>query len=192
MSTRGESYNQTFQTLVLLKYQLDKSILIFFPDPDSPVAAGAGVAWSWEVFNVTTTTVVASAAQVTATENYIEITLATGTYVVGNLYRVRLFNNALGQVDEWFFSVYSSNFGGIPPVNIASINDKITRIAGLLGLNQVVRNTVHDKGVPAVSEIDLYDGDPQDPASVIFATYKQVKFLDPQFRVDSEISTKLT
>lgn len=192
MPTRGESYNQTFQTLVLLKYQLDKPILIFFPDPDSPVAAGSGAAWSWEIFNVTTSTIIASAAQVTATENYIEVTLSTGTYVVGDLYRVRIFNNISGQIDEWFFSVYSSNFGGIPPVNIASINDKIARIAGLLGLNQVVRNTNHDKGVPAVSEIDLYDGDPQDPGSSIFATYKQVKFLDPQSRVDSEISTKLT
>lgn len=189
-----ESYGQTFQLLTFNKVQLEKWILIMYPDPS--FGAGGGTAWSWEIFDVAAATIVQTGNETYGPGlgtffNYREVQVADPTYVAGKLYRVRIFDSTLALVDEWYFIVYTNNFGGIGPVNVALINEYIARIAGLLGHNQIVTNDEHDKGVPAKTTIDCYDGDPNDPGSSIIYTYKQVKFLDPQYRVSGEISTKI-
>ena len=187
-----QAYNQTFQLLTFNKVQLEKWILLMYPDP--AFGAGGGIAWSWEIYDVALATIVQTGAEVfgpVTFDNYRELPIASPTYVDGKLYRVRIFDSTLALVDEWYFIVYTNNFGGTAPINLALINEYIGRIADLLGHNQVVTNDEHDKGVPAKSTIDCYDGDPDDPGSSVIYTYQQVKFLDPQYRVSGEISTKI-
>jgi hypothetical protein len=45
--------------------------------------------------------------------------------------------------------------------------------------------------VPTKTTIDLYDGDPNDPGSTVIYQYEQRKFVDPQYRVDGEISKRV-
>lgn len=189
-----QAYNQTFQLLTFNKVQLEKWILIMYPDPSFGI--GGGTTWSWEIFDVGASSIVQTGNETYGPGpatffNYREVQLGDPTYAAGNLYRVRIFNALLALVDEWYFIVYTNNFGGTVPVNLALINEYIGRIAGLLGHNQVVTNDEHDKGVPAKSTIDCYNGDPNDPGSSIIYTYEQRKFLDPQYRVSGEISTKI-
>jgi hypothetical protein len=189
---RAESYNQTFQLHTFTKVQLNKPTLIIYPDP--AFGAGGGTAWSWEIYDVAAATIISSGVETfgpVTFNNYREVLIDDVTYVLGKIYRVRIFNNALALVDEWYFITYSSDFAGTAPINLALINGNIARIAGLLGLNQVITHDEHDKGVPTKTTIDLYDGDPNDPGSTVIYQYEQRKFVDPQYRVDGEISKRV-
>lgn len=192
MSTRGQAHNDTFQVVSLTKIQVGKRVLIYFPDPDNGFISDYGPAWSWEIFNDTDSVVVQAASQDSTTEDYVAVTLSEPTYEPGKRYRVRIFDDAANLVDEWYFIAYSSDFAGIPPINVAEINEKLARIAGLLGLNQVVRHTVHELGIPTETEIEIYDKDPDDPTALQIGSYKQVKFLDLAGRVEAEISARQT
>lgn len=189
-----ESYAQTFQLHTFKKQQLNKPVLIMYPDPS--FGGGGGTQWSWEIFEVNSSTIIGSGVEAfdalnPPMVNYREVTIDDVNYTLGEIYRVRIFNNTLALVDEWYFITYSNDFGGTGPINLALINGNIRRIAGLLGLNQVVTHDEHDKGVPAKTTIELYNGDPTDPGSTVFARYQQVKFVDPQYRVDGEISKRV-
>lgn len=189
-----QAYNSTFQLLTFNKVQIGKWILLMYPDPS--FGGGGGNAWSWEVYDVAGAAIVNSGAETYGPGagtffNYRELQLLSANYTAGKLYRVRIFDSTLALVDEWYFIAYSNNFGGIGPVNVALINEYIARIAGLLGHNQVITHDEHDKGVPTKTTIDCYDDDPNLPASSVIYTYEQRKFLDPQYRVSGEISTKI-
>ena len=192
MSTRGQAINSTFEVVRLPHIQIGKKLLMYFPDPDSAFIGGAGVAWSWEIYNDTDAVIVTVGAEVSATADYRTVDLASPTYVAGKRYRVRIFDDAAVLRDEWYFVAYTSNFAGLPPINVASINDAIARIAGLLGLNQVVTHNAIELGVPVETNIKLYDKDPADPAAVLIGEYEQRKFLDLQGRVDSEVSSRIS
>lgn len=189
---RTESYNQTFQLHTFAKVLLNKPVLIIYPDPS--FGAGGGNNWSWEIFEVNTTTIIDSGVEdfgPVTFNNYREVDIDDANYTLGEIYRVRIFDDTLALVDEWYFITFTSDFAGTAPVNLALINENIARIAGLLGLNQVITHDEHDKGVPQETRIDLYDGDPADPGSSVIYQYSQVKFVDPQYRVDGEISKRV-
>lgn len=189
---RTESFNQTFQLHTFTKVQLNKPLLLIYPDP--AFGAGGGTSWSWEIYDVAAATIVASNVETfgpVTFNNYREVDIDDATYVLGKIYRVRIFDSTLALYDEWYFITYSSDFAGTAPINLALINGNIKRIAGLLGLNQVITHEQHDKGVPARTLIDLYDQDPNAPGAAVIYQYEQRKFVDPQFRVDGEISKRI-
>lgn len=192
MSTRGLALNDTFEVVRLPHIQLEKNLLIYFPDPDSGFIGGAGAGWSWEIYNDTDSVVVTTGNQTSATEDYVTVQLVSGTYTAGKRYRVRIFDDSATLVDEWFFIAYTSDFGGLPPFNVALINDQIARIAGLLGHHQKITHNLHDLGVPVETNIKLYDQDPSNPAAVLIGEYEQRKFLDLQGRVESEVSSRIS
>lgn len=192
MSTRGLALNDTFEIVRLPHIQIGKRVLLYFPDPDSGFIAGAGVDWSWEIYNDTDSVIVATGTRDSATEDYETVVLSSGTYTAGKRYRVRIFDDSAALIDEWFFVAYTSDFAGLPPINVAAINDSIARIAGLLGHHQIVTHDVFELGVPKETTIKLYDGDPNDPGSTQIGEYQQRKFLDLQGRVDSEISSRIS
>jgi hypothetical protein len=192
MSTRGQAHNETFEVIALTKLQLGKRALIYFPDPDNSFVSDYGPSWSWEIFNHTDSVVVQADTQDSATEDYVTVTLDPLVYEAGKRYRVRIFDDSASLVDEWYFIAYSSDFAGLPPINVAEINEKFSRLAGLLGLNQVIRHTRHEMGVPVETEIDLYDGDPLDPGSTQIGAYEQRKHLDLQGRVAAGVSRRVS
>ncbi len=189
-----QSFAQTFQLHTFTKQQLNKPTLIIYPDP--LFGGGGGISWSWEIFEVNTTTIIGNGVEAfdggnPPLINYREVLIDDVNYLLGEIYRVRIFDSTLALVDEWYFVTFANDFAGTAPINLALINNNIARIAGLLGLNQVITHDEHDKGVPAKTSIDLYDKDPDDPTAVVLYQYSQVKFVDPQFRVDGEISKRV-
>lgn len=192
MSTRGQALNSTFEVIRFPHIQLEKRLLMYFPDPDSGFIAGAGVDWSWEIFNDTDSVIVTTGTQTSATEDYFTVLLATATYTAGKRYRVRIFDDSATLRDEWYFIAYTTNFAGLPPINVADINDAIARIAGLLGLHQRITHNLIELGVPVETNIKLYDKDPNDPTAAVTGEYEQRKFLDLQGRVESEVSSRIS
>lgn len=191
MSTRGQSLNQSFEVVKMVHLQLEKYVLMYFPDPDSTFLAGAGAAWSWEIYNDTDAVIVVTGARVSATEDYETVQLISATYQAGKRYRVRIFDNGAALVDEWYFVTYESNASGTPPFNVAQLNNNISRIAGLLGLNQRITHDTFELGVPTESTVQLFDKDPDDITATKTGEYSQKKFLDEHGRVAKEVSGRI-
>jgi len=174
----------------LQHYQIGKAVMIFLPDPT--FGAGGTTTWSYEIYEVSTTTIKASGTlDWPADGNFIKIELDAALYSVGERYRIRIFDATMLLKDEWQFSVFTNDFGTVGPANTATINEYLRRIYGLLGNNAKVEHTTVDKGIPSVTTISIYDRDPSDPAAVLLYSYAQRKFIDETHRVVGEVSARL-
>lgn len=189
MPLGARSFGGSLEVTTLQKFQLEKTVMVFLPDPTFGV--GGSTTWDFEIREISTLTVKASATvNFPADGNFIKILLDPTLFSVGEQYRVRIFDASVVLVDEWFFTVFSNNFVTVGPINTATINDHARRIAGLLGLNAKVEHDVIEKGIPTVTTITVFDKDPSDPTAVVLFRYTQKKFVDETNRVVGEASAR--
>lgn len=190
MPLKARSFGGSLEVVTLQKFQLEKDVLIFLPDPT--FGAGGSTTWSYEILEVATSVIKANASFNFPTDgNFVKVALAPALFSVGEQYRVRIFDSAVIMQDEWFFTVYTNNFGTVGPINTATVNEYAERLAGLLGRNATVVHDVIDKGIPTTTTITIFDKDPEDPTAVILYRYTQRKFLDETHRVIGEVSARV-
>jgi len=190
MPLRAPSYGGSLEVATLPKYQLDKNVLVFLPDPT--FGAGGSTTWSYEVTEMSTLTIKDSGTvNWPAQGNAIKIHLDPTKYSTGETYRVRIFNSLVALVDEWHFIPFDVAFSTVGPINTAVINEYVKRIAGLLGWNTVIEHDEVSMGVPGLTTITIYDGNPDDPGSSVIYQYSQRKIVDETHRVVGEISARV-
>ena len=173
-------------------------ITLLLPDPNPPGASDyvtTGGAWSWQIERIyrDATLAVIRTENVPATEDIEFVPVHgldspalwecdDGAGGDGYFYRVTIFDSVGTLVSEWDFRLFCQDFTGTAPSDIASLNDTIRRIAGLLGYRQRVTYSNYSLGVPVDTLVELLNA-----ADGVIAEYNIKKILNDANAVIGEI-----
>lgn len=207
-STRGTitpSSSDGFTLVSIPKMQLSEGpnpgvsiangvLLVFVPDIDSPVSPSEfitqplGSQWAVTIEPVVAGVVGASvySQNIPIANNLHYITLDPATYPRG-LYRVTLRDAGANIIDQWDFHTFDQNATS-GSADVASINDAVRRIAGLLGYRQrtTYADYVANLGMPATTTVELLDG-----SNNVLASYRRKLNFDSSGQVSSETMAAL-
>lgn len=167
-------------------------LCVLLPDPASATSdfittPGSGL-WSVEIRVVTAGAIgaiVHSASNIPGLTNVLWVALDPAEFAIDNVYRVTIKDSAGTVADEWDFGVYQPNIG-VGAAGVASINNAIHRIAGLLGYRKQVLYSDFVLGIPLTTTITL-----QDDAGATLATYRRKLVLNDAHAVIAETSAAL-
>ena len=177
---------------------INAALLIMLPDPDSGVAGAtsefitavpAGQPWNVqivEIENGAVTGTIAYSATVPIANNAIWVALDPAVFVTTKSYRVRLFDPGNNLAEEWDFKVHDHNVTAVGPGDLASINNAIRRIAGLLGYRQRVSYSDFNLGIPQTTLIELLDA-----TQATLASYRVKTTLDSALNITSQTAAAL-
>lgn len=167
-------------------------LCVLLPDPISATSdfittPGTGL-WSVEITEVLSGAigpVIKSASNISNLTNVLWIALDPDDFQTGRVYRVTIKDSAGTVADEWDFGVYQPNIGA-GSAGVASINNAIRRIAGLLGYRKQVIYSDFVLGIPLTTTITLQDG-----AGSSIAQYRRKLTLNDAHAVIAETSAAL-
>lgn len=154
---------------------INSALLVWLPDPDSATVGSefitaAGTTWRIEISVIQGSlpgSVIFTSDEPIA-NNARWIALDPAVFNTSATYRVRISDGNGNIADEWDFRLFNINATPTGPANLAEINNRIRRIAGLLGYRQRVSYSNFVLGKPLEATIDLLDN-----AGVVIAQYRR-------------------
>lgn len=177
-------------------------LMIWLPDPNSTTAGseflttltGATANWTVRIFEITGGIVLNAAPIYTQlvgnSVDTLWVELDPALFNIANLYRVEITDDGGNIAEEWDFGLYTTDTIAIGPQDVATINDQIRRLRGLLGYYRRLTYSGYPAGgtSPATTLIELLD--PAD-GSTVLASYQVNRVLTQSSEVTGVASAAL-